>query len=534
MGCFRDGRQVQEKNVMKVRCAGSAASVGVFLTCVIGVPIMAARSGLVAEPQQFPNLLLIVADDATWSDFGFTGNREVRTPNLDRLASEGMQLTRMFTPATTCSPTRHALYTGLFPVRSGAYPNHAQARSGVRSMFGVLAEAGYRVALQGKEHVAPRASFPYERLSRNDIDDFGPTRKFVTRQAGQPWLLVFASHYPHGPHDRGPQDLHDPATLSVPAYLHDNAVTRRQLASYFAEINQLDWQVGQLMALLDDVGQASDTLVVFVSEQGSSLPYGGKWSVYDNGIRAASIARWPGRIAAGTTSSALLSYVDIPATFLAAAGIDPAAVDSGCPDAAGSRAMDGRSFLEVLTGGQTAFRDVVFAQHTTVGINGYREPYPMRAVRDARFKYIRNLAADNEYAISGIHQGQPIESWREDAKTDPALARRIEWLSHRPAEELYDLEADPLEARNLAGAPPLADVQRRLSAALDEWMTQQGDEGLATELEALDHQTDKRRAKHEEAAAREKRPRATPSPQYHRGTSPRPAAHRARPRPARV
>ena len=320
----------------------------------------------------------------------------------------------------------------------------------------------------------------------------------------------------------------------MPAYLHDNAVTRRQLASYFAEINQLDWQVGQLMALLDDVGQASDTLVVFVSEQGSSLPYGGKWSVYDNGIRAASIARWPGRIAAGTTSSALLSYVDIPATFLAAAGIDPAAVDSGCPDAAGSRAMDGRSFLEVLTGGQTAFRDVVFAQHTTVGINGYREPYPMRAVRDARFKYIRNLAADNEYAISGIHQGQPIESWREDAKTDPALARRIEWLSHRPAEELYDLEADPLEARNLAGAPPLADVQRRLSAALDEWMTQQGDEGLATELEALDHQTDKRRAKHEEAAAREKRPRATPSPQYHRGTSPRPAAHRARPRPARV
>ena len=69
MGCFRDGRQVQEKNVMKVRCAGSAASVGVFLTCVIGVPIMAARSGLAAEPQQFPNLLLIVADDATWSDF---------------------------------------------------------------------------------------------------------------------------------------------------------------------------------------------------------------------------------------------------------------------------------------------------------------------------------------------------------------------------------------------------------------------------------------------------------------------------------
>lgn len=456
-----------------------------------------------ADSHRRPNFLLIVADDATWSDFGFTGNADVRTPNLDRLAAQGMQLTRMFTPATTCSPSRHALYTGLFPVRSGAYPNHAQARPGVRSMFSMLAEHGYRVALQGKEHVAPREAFPYERLSPKDIDDFGPTREFVARDAAQPWLLVFASQDPHGPHDRGPQDLHDPATLHVPPYLHDNAVTRRQLAGYYAEINQLDWQVGQLMAVLDDAGEADDTIVIFVSEQGSSFPYGGKWSVYDTGIRTAAIARWPGRIEAGTTSAALLSYVDIPATFLAAAGIDPATVDTGCPDANHSRAMDGRSFLDVLTGRRETFRDVVFAQHTTVGIKGYQEPYPMRAVRDARFKYIRNLAADNEYRINGIHRGQPIESWREDAKTDPALARRIEWLSRRPAEELYDLEADPLETTNLAGDPGLAEVQGRLSAALDDWMRQQGDEGMATELEALEHQTDKRRAKQKEATTAE-------------------------------
>ena len=474
-----------------------------LMRLAVGLPgVCLAINGacLAAEVRRPPNFLLIVADDATWSDFGFTGNPDVQTPNLDRLAAQGMQLTRMFTPATTCSPTRHALYTGLFPIRNGAYPNHAQARPGVRSMFTFLAEAGYRVALQGKEHVAPRESFPYERVSPKHIDDFGPTREFVARDAAQPWLLVFASHDPHGPHDRGPQGLHDPATLHVPAYLHDNAETRRQLAGYYTELNQLDWQVGQLMAVLDETGQADDTLVIFVSEQGSSFPYGGKWSVYDNGIRAASIARWPGRIAAGTTSAALMSYVDIPATFLAAAGIDPAGVDTGCPDASGSRAMDGRSFLDVLTGQRKSFRDVVFAQHTTVGINGYREPYPMRAVRDARFKYIRNLAPENEYAINGIHRGQPIESWREDAASDPALARRIEWLSHRPAEELYDLEADPLETKNLAGEPVLADVQRGLSAALDDWMTQQGDEGLATELEALDHQTETRRAKQKEAA----------------------------------
>ncbi|MFM1903096.1 MAG: hypothetical protein RLZZ440_996 [Planctomycetota bacterium] len=453
-----------------------------------------------AEADRRPNLLLIVADDATWSDFGFTGNPEVRTPNLDRLASQGMRLDRMFTPATTCSPTRHALYTGLYPVRNGAYPNHAQLRPGVRSVFTMLADAGYRVGLQGKEHVAPRESFPYERVSPKNIDDFEPTREFVSRRPDQPWMLVFASHDPHGPHDRGPQDQYDPAALTVPPYLHDNAQTRRQLAGYYAEIQQLDWQVGQLMALLDDAGQAKETLVIFVSEQGSSFPYGGKWSVYDNGIRAASIACWPGRIAAGTETKALLSYVDIPATFLDAAGIDPVSVETGCPDATGSRVMDGRSFLAVLTGQRATFRDAVFAQHTTVGINGYREPYPMRAARDGRYKYIRNLAADNEYAINGIHRGQPIESWREDARDDPALAQRVAWLSRRPAEELYDLEADPLETRNLAGEPGVADAQRRLSAALDGWMEQQGDRGMATELEALDHQTEKRRAKDAAAA----------------------------------
>ena len=124
-----------------------------LMTLAVGLPgLWLAIDGAcsAAEVRKSPNLLLIVADDATWSDFGFTGNPDVHTPNLDRLASQGKQLTRMFTPAATCSPTRHALFTGLFPVRSGAYPNHAQARPGVRSMFSELADAGYRVALQGK------------------------------------------------------------------------------------------------------------------------------------------------------------------------------------------------------------------------------------------------------------------------------------------------------------------------------------------------------------------------------------------------
>jgi N-sulfoglucosamine sulfohydrolase len=440
-----------------------------------------------AAPASRPNFLILLADDLNWRDLGCTGSPDVRTPHIDRFSREGMSLRAMFTPAPTCSPLRHALYTGLYPIRSGAYPNHTMVDRPTRSLFSHLRTAGYRVGLQAKSHVSPPESFPYELISGN-ADDAAAFSRFITRDPAQPWFAVFASNDPHGPYTRGPKELYDPARITVPSYLHDNAVMRRQLAAYFAEITALDTQVGACLAALDAAGQRDNTLVLFLSEQGSGFPYGGKWSMYDNGIRTAAFARWPGRIRPGSTSDALLQYVDVPPTFLAAAGIDPAAIDTGCPDAHGRRGFDGRSFLDVLLGRADRLRDVVFAQHTTVGINGYKEPYPMRAARDTRYKYIRNLAPQNTFHIGGIHEGELIDSWRADARTNPALAARVAWLSHRPGEELYDVEADPFETRNLAGDPKLAAVQAKLRRELDAWMAQQGDQGMETELAALSRQ----------------------------------------------
>lgn len=426
-----------------------------------------------------PNLLLLIADDLTWRDLGYEGNQDVHTPNLDKLRTQSMHLTRMFTPATTCSPSRHALYTGLYSMRSGAYPNHTRVYDGTKSMFTHLKAAGYRVALQNKTHVGPAASFPYEHIQ--GADDLKETSAFIRRDAKQPWLLVYASNDPHGAWTRGPKGLYDPKKLEVPPYLHDNAMTRSLLADYYAEVSQFDAQVGNLLKLLDESKQADNTLVMFVSEQGSSFPYGGKWSVYDNGIRVSTLVRWPGKVKPGSRGDALVQYVDVPPTFLAAAGIDPAKIDVGCPDAHGARGFDGRSFLDVLTGKSDRLRDYVFAQHTTVGINGHQEPYPMRAVRDMRHKLIRNLAPGNTYSIGGIHKGQPIESWQADAKQDPKLAARVDFLFHRPGEELYDLQSDEFELTNLAADPRFAAIKARLQKELDAWMAQQGDKGLETE-----------------------------------------------------
>ena len=327
------------------------------------------------------------------------------------------------------------------------------------------------MALQNKTHVGPDASFPYEHIA--GADDLTETTSFITRDAAQPWFMVFASNDPHSPWSRGPK--YDPAKITVPPYLHDNAITRDALAKYFGEISHLDEQVGALMKMLADTKQSESTVVLFVSEQGSSFPFGGKWSVYDNGIHSSAILRWPGKVKPGSSTAALMQYVDVTPTFLAAAGIDPTKIDVGCPDAHGATGFDGRSFLPVLLGETDTLRDYIFAQHTTIGT------YPMRAVRDTRYKLIRTLAPELTYTIGGIHKGQPIESWQADAKNDPALAARVAQLFNRPSEELYDLQTDPYEMKNIAADPALVDIKAKLQKELDTWMVQQKDKGLETE-----------------------------------------------------
>lgn len=444
-------------------------------------------SRLSAAENRRPNFLIMIADDLNLHDLGCTGNSDVKTPNIDRLAGGSMRLRAMYTPAPTCSPCRHALYTGLFPIRSGAYPNHTRVYDGVSSIFTYLKAAGYRVGLQGKTHVGPAKSFPWEYLDK-DPDNAAAFARFINRDKSQPWLAVLASHDPHSPWTRGPKDLYKPDALKIPPYLHDNAVTRKNLADYYAEITQLDTQVGACLKAVEESGQTDYTLVLFLSEQGSSFPYGGKWSLYENGTRIAAFARWPGRIKPGSSSNALMEYVDVTPTFLEAAGIDPATIDTGCADTTGRRGFDGRSFLDVLLGKTDKLRDYVFAQHTTVGIIGYKEPYPMRSVCDGRYKLVRNLAPENTYWINGIHGTDVFKSWERDAQNDPKLAERVKWLSHRTGEELYDLSADPYDMRNLASDPKYADVKSRLARELDAWMTQQGDKGMETELKAKSRQ----------------------------------------------
>ena len=246
-----------------------------------------------AATQTTPNLLFIIADDCTFRDLGCYGG-QAHTPNIDRLAGEGMRFTHCFQAAPMCSPTRHNIYTGLYPVKSGAYPNHTFAKDGTQSVVHYLKPLGYRVALSGKQHIAPKEIFPFEYSGKKN-PDFDTIDKLMAecKQSATPFCLFACSNEPHTPWNKGDPSRYDPAEVQLPPYFVDTAQTRADFVRYLAEITYYDWQVGECLKLLEKHGLAENTLVLVVSEQGSSFPFGWKLVAKsrDNAVPAERVAK---------------------------------------------------------------------------------------------------------------------------------------------------------------------------------------------------------------------------------------------------
>jgi len=435
-----------------------------------------------------PNFVIIIADDLSRHDIGCYGNKDVRTPNLDKLASQGLKFNRFYSPAAICAPMRQALYTGIYPVKNGAYPNHSHVKPDIKSIPRYLRPLGYRVGLVGKTHFGPAECFPFEypksrkkaaNAAGKEPGDEGPelpldfeaAGEFMSRDKAQPFCLVVASHEPHCPWTLGDSSVYRQDKLWVPPYLADTPATRADLAKYYAEVAVLDSEVGEVMRLIDKHGLAENTLFIFLSEQGSMVPFS-KCTLYEAGIHAGVIARWPGRIKSGRESAALLSYVDILPTLIEAAGGTAPAV------------IDGKSFLGVLTGDTDKGDEHVFAEQTSRGlITAPHQLFGIRCVRDNRYKLILNLNPENE--MQGA-SSETAKSWLKSEKESVReLGRRY---LKRPPLELYDLDEDQWEMNNLADDPAHAETVKKLRGVLDAWMKQQGDLGAETEAAALSRQ----------------------------------------------
>lgn len=440
----------------------------------------AALSALSVTAQaKRPNIVLVIADDCRRGDLGCYGSPDAVTPNIDRLASEGLKFTRFFQATAMSSPTRHCLLTGLYPVKSGAYPNHTFIKDGVKTLPYYLKNAGYRVALQGKRHIAPLESFPFEYLSGDyknlNIPDLESFIAEVTEK-DQPFFLYLASNDPHSPWTRGDRSLFDAGKLTPPPTLVDTKELRENYVNYLAEINQLDTDVGKVDALLKKYRLDENTIFIFTSEQGHQFPFG-KWTCYDAGLQTGFIVRWQGVTTPGAITDALCEYVDVTPTLLDIAG---------APDPGN---LDGKSFLPVIKGKKKKFKEYVFGAQTTRGIANGSPYYGIRSVRNERYSYILNLTPEAAFKNIITREKDPVwASWEKKAQTDSFARQQVSRYQYRPAEELYDVVNDPYQLHNLAGDKRYASEVKKLRRRLLKWMESQGDRGQATELEALEHQ----------------------------------------------
>jgi N-sulfoglucosamine sulfohydrolase len=424
-----------------------------------------------------PHVVLFMADDYSWHDCGPYGAAVVRTPNLDRLAREGMRFDAAFAASPTCTPSRSAIYTGMYPFRNGAHANHSLVNDGVRSLPHYMKDLGYRVVIAGKTHIGPRPAFPFEYLENSNVMPPGKNQVLWTDLntgavdkllAGhdrdkRPLCLVVCSHSPHvyWPDAQG----YDPAKVDLPPYLVDTPQTRAVRAKYYTDVTWMDRQVGEVVGSLERHGYADRTMLVYTADQGAQWPFG-KWNLYDAGIRAPLIVRWPGKVKAGASTAAMVSLVDLLPTFVEAAG-GPA-----------PQGIDGRSFMPVLSGKAEQHRDEVFAAHTG---DGKMNRSPMRSIRTARYKYILNLAPETEYRTHISEGAGPDgraywDSWLKRAETDPGAAAVLARYRRRPAEELYDVASDPYELRSVAGEAGNASVLAELREKVRAWRVAQGED----------------------------------------------------------
>ncbi len=430
-----------------------------------------------------PNLILIIADDMAWDDCGAFGNKAIRTPNLDRFAREGMRFDRAFLTASSCSPSRASMITGRYPHSTDAEQLHWPLPKSQVTFTEKLKAAGYWTAAVGKWHLGNEVKDRFDLVREAGAGGFqlqvgadGKAKKMVTQQnesgcaewiptlqarpKDKPFFLWLAALDPHRDYEENAIPVpHKPTDVIVPPYLPDAPDTRHDLALYYDEITRLDGYVGQVIAELEKQGVAENTFILFLSDNGRPFPRC-KTTMYDSGIKTPLFVRWPGTVKPGSVCGRLVSSVDLAPTFLELAGVPvPASVQ-------------GKSFVQLLTNPAAKLREHIFAEHNWHDFDAHG-----RAVRTERFKYIRNYDADlpNTPPADAVRSLTFVEMrrLRDAGKLSPE--QLLPFQKRRPIEELYDVEADPNEFRNLSTDPKHAATLVQLRGALAQWQKDTSD-----------------------------------------------------------
>jgi arylsulfatase A-like enzyme len=445
--------------------------------------LFAVCSAFVASCTRFalaadrPNILWISLED-TSPDLGCYGDKYAVTPNIDRLAAQGCRYTQAFTHAGVCAPSRSGIITGTYPTSIGTQYMRCKGvpPAPVKCFTEYLRRAGYYCTNDNKTDY----NFDAPLTAWDDNRKGAHWRNRPTKET--PFFAVINLITTHESQVRLPKaqlearrktltesELHDPAQAPLPPYYPDTPIVRQDMANYYDNLTFTDKEVGQILKQLDEDGLAESTIVFFWGDHGRGLPRHKRW-IYDSGIRVPLIIRWPGQLQPGSVSDELVAFVDFAPTLLSLAGVEI------------PLHLQGQAFLGPKKGSP---REYIYAARDrmdeTLDI--------IRAVRDKRWKYIRNYRPDLPYAqpIAYMDEMPTMKEWRRLAAEGTLEGpQQLFFAPTKPVEELYDTTADPHEIHNLAGDPKHAATLARLRGAHDAWREATGDLGLVPEADLME------------------------------------------------
>ena len=458
-------------------------------TCLFCLGLI--HMALFLQGAKVPNILLIVSED-NGPELGCYGDRYARTPNLDRLASQGLQFNRAYVPQAGCSQSRASFLTGLYPHQHGqiglATWNFRLYRKDTANLPRQLKAAGYRTGLIGKLHINPAEAFPFDiheipsaNFQREHLADYARHAEAFMRADESPFFLSVNYPDPHDPWLRQVDGLpRNPQTGSevraMPYMGIDPPDAREMIADYYNCLSRMDTLVGDLLKALDDCGKARDTLVVYFGDHGADM-WRGKRTCYEGGLRIPLLVRWPGQIVPQMREE-LVSTIDLLPTLLAAARAHPV------------EDVPGRAWQPLFKPGHVSWRSHLFAEYHMHAANNF---FPQRVVVDQRFKLIENLLPGEvhpDFALTLRKMAGEVRLASPQASLDylkvideapPNIREAYQRMRQPPRYELYDLFADPYEFTNLAEDTHHREIFLTLKQTLHSWRVQSDDPLLKSE-----------------------------------------------------
>lgn len=444
-----------------------------FSSLLVTALILHGVTGLVA--QTIPNIIVFIADDVSWNDYGCYGNDGVRTPNIDSLAANGIKFTNAYLTASSCSPSRSSIITGRYPHNNGkAAELHLAIADHLPWIPELLQYEGYYTALSGKDHMKRDDGSHEEFWDHRDggrvEGNRGGHANWVNitraRPDDQPFFFWFAAYDAHRQWDADGDwktDLYgpmtDPSDVVVPPFLVDDSETRQDLASYYNEISRFDYFIGEVVKELEQQEVLNETLIFVLADNGRPHPRA-KTRLHDSGMKTALVAHWPDGIRDPGTCDSLVSVIDLAPTFLEVSDAEP------------NETFQGVSLVPLFKNIETEVRQYAFSEH-----NWHDYEALARSLRTNEWLYIENYRTETAWQGPADSVRSPSFKQLLERRDAGSLseAQKDVFLAPRPDAELYRVPEDPHQLNNLVADKEYKGIVRALSGVLKVWRLETGD-----------------------------------------------------------